>query len=1002
MKAIYWTFRKWWFVLSVILYFPVTAQDRCGTVEYIKLLQKNKSARESDIDFEDWIARKIANRKVRIEVDASTFKVPVVVHIIHRGETVGNGLNISDAQVRSQISVLNSDFNRLNADAGNTPSEFLSVAGSINIEFTLAKQTPDGLPTSGINRVKGAKNTWTIDDDNALKATSYWPAEDYLNIWVTDLGAGLLGYAQFPISTLPGLGGAEDNRLTDGVVVDFMAFGRADDGSFNLHSNFDKGRAATHEIGHFFGLRHIWGDDNGQCGGPGDYVSDTPDQGDKTSGCPTHPYTNCSNHVMFQNYMDYTNDDCMNLYTKEQISRVATVIGNSPRRVSLNDSHGLVDPQPLANDMGIYEILSPKTHACTNSFQPSVIVKNNGSNAVASTTLQITLDQNVIESKTFTFTPALQTSETREVIFTPVSPEAGKHDFIFNIVQTNGTDDAKEPDNEEAVTTLIPYTASLPVEENFEVLPSSWVVQNPDSEITWDIRQAANSTSTNKAVYLNFYNYNNAVGEVDALVTPQLDLSNATSPYLTFDVAYSRYQSKNDGLKVFAISNCSDIDDGTEVYSKYGGSLATTSSLNSSFAPSGADQWRKEIIDLSAFIGEEKFQLAFVGVNDNGNNLYLDNVNIVLNLQENVALRQVIKPTPVQCNAEITPALVIENLGSSPLNTLEVKYTVNDGDPQTTSITGLNMQPGMKGKVTIPSIGLTEGENTLSFEIYEPNKVPDPHPEDNQLAIKTILNSDQDRIPLRETFNDEWESSWSVVNPHGGMEWKELTTNFDESIYFNAYNNSSIGDQAWVVSPVLDFSNASSASVFFDLSYRYRGSAKDEVKILASRNCGESYDEVLYSKSGDSISSVSSLSAWTPSLPSHWNREYVNLNSLAGEENVRLAFVFTNENGNNIYIDNIEFFTSDDPDPKLPENLYSVFYKGLDNLQSLNVSFNLYTRQNVRCELVDMMGKTISSQDIADVLNQTFEVDDSHASTGIYILRLLINDRYYAEKVYLN
>ncbi len=1002
MKRIYrW---RWLLIPLMVFMFSINSfpQDRCGTVEYIKVLQKKNPLREKTKDFEQWLNSKIEARQSRISAESLSVQIPVVVHIIHKGETIGTGSNISDEQVRSQIKVLNNDFNRLNPDAQDTPSEFLSVAGNVNIEFILAKQTPDGLPTNGIIRVRGSQNVWSIDNDASLKATSYWPAEDYLNIWVTDLSNSLLGYAQFPISGLPGLDGADDNRLTDGVAVDYMAFGSIEDGAFNLYSNFNKGRAATHELGHFFGLRHIWGDDDGQCGGSGDYVADTPDQGNATSGCPSHPYTTCGHHTMFQNYMDYTNDNCMNLYTKDQISRVETVITNSPRRSSLTNSHALIDPVPVANDMGILEILSPQTRECINSVQPIVVIKNNGTNAVQNTAIKFTLDGNVVESKTFAFTPVLQPNETVQVTFGTVSVASGDHTSIFNILQTNGTNDGKEPDNQKTTLTSVPYTASLPVRENFETLPSSWTIENPDDEITWAIRQGANLTATNKSIYLNFYQYNGVAGEVDRIVTPLLDLSNALSPYLVFDVAYSSYQNKNDGLKIYAIFDCGIPDDGVELYSKYGSSLSTTSSTTNAFVPSGIDQWRKEIIDLSDYIGRKRFQLAFVGINDNGNNLYLDNVRIVEELSENIAIRQIIKPAAVQCRDQVTPALLVENLGRSPVSTFKVKYIVNSNAAQTTTVTDLSIQPGDRTEVMLPSVSISEGENTLSFEIFEPNELPDLHPEDNKATSKTILNSYQDRIPLRENFNDEWESAWSSVNPGGGVPWKETTTNFEKSIYFNAYDDSSIGDQAWLVSPVLDLSKASEASVFFDLSYRYRESSNDELKILSSLDCGESYDEILYSKSGTSIARSSSTGPWAPSHPSHWDRIYVSLNSLVGQTNARLAFVFTNDNGNNIYIDNIEFFISDDPNPKLPENLYSVFYRDLESQPSLNVSFNLDSRQDVRCELVDMMGKVISSQNIADVLNQSFEIDGSQASTGIYILRLLINDRYYAERVYLN
>src|SRR5690606_1866302 len=140
------------------------------------------------------------------------------------------------------------------------------------------------------------KNSYTINDNYVLKAHSYWPAEDYLNVWVCNM-TGLLRYAQFPVSPLPGLENSSNNRLTDGVVIAYNVFGSDDYGSFNLLSKYKKGRTTTHEIGHFLGLRHIWGDDEGSCDGT-DYVNDTPNQSDRSTGCPNYPQTSCGVSTM--------------------------------------------------------------------------------------------------------------------------------------------------------------------------------------------------------------------------------------------------------------------------------------------------------------------------------------------------------------------------------------------------------------------------------------------------------------------------------------------------------------------------------------------------------------------------------------------------------------------------------------------------------------------------------------------------------------------------------
>jgi gliding motility-associated-like protein len=328
--------------ISLLIFIPLSViygQQRCGTEAYRNLLRQKNEMVEPDDQFEQWLKSKITEPGAHQEAfrqKAEPYRVQVVVHIIHNGEAPGAGTNLSDAQVLSQIDVLNKDFNRLNEDASNTPSEFQSYAGSMSIEFVLAEFDPNGLPTTGINRVQGTKSNWTIEDNSELKSLSYWPAENYINIWVCNI-TDYFGFTQFPTSSLPGLASSAKDRLTDGILISYLVFGSSDYGAFNLHPDYNKGRTTTHEMGHFFGLRHIWGDDD-ECGAT-DYVDDTPDQSVATLGCPVHPQPDCPLEVpankMFQNYLDFTDDVCMNLFTHGQVIRMKTVLENSPRRASL-------------------------------------------------------------------------------------------------------------------------------------------------------------------------------------------------------------------------------------------------------------------------------------------------------------------------------------------------------------------------------------------------------------------------------------------------------------------------------------------------------------------------------------------------------------------------------------------------------------------------------------------------------------------------------------------
>lgn len=246
--------------------------------------------------------------------------IPVVVHIVyaHQGE------NLSMDLIRSQIAVLNEDYNRLNADR----DEQWAQAASVNIEFRLAELDPNGNPTNGVVRKFTQKSRFT--SRNAIKfdaegGSDAWPASDYLNIWVGDLSGRQMGFAQFP--------GAGPTS-TDGVVIDYAYFGRRSD-----KVNYGLGRTTTHEVGHWLNLRHIWGD--GDCSRD-DYVADTPTASLPTYGCQ-HNKNTCAGgeRDMVENFMDYTNDPCMNLFTQGQKARMRALFMPGGFRASILESRGL-------------------------------------------------------------------------------------------------------------------------------------------------------------------------------------------------------------------------------------------------------------------------------------------------------------------------------------------------------------------------------------------------------------------------------------------------------------------------------------------------------------------------------------------------------------------------------------------------------------------------------------------------------------------------------------
>ena len=343
------------------LIISVFAQEKCGTDEITKYRMDKypdyRNARENvNFETDKWIEEN-ANYTQK-----SIITIPVVVHVVWSS----NVQNISDSQILSQIDVLNKDYRRLNIDIINTPSVWQSVAADCEIEFCLANIDPNGQPTNGINRVETTHGKFGMDNDihtSSLGGADDWPNDDYLNIWVCDISDGLLGYASKPSNWI-GDG--------DGLVIGYRYFGT----NGTVQSPYNKGRTATHEIGHWLNLEHLWGGSWGSCGN--DQVSDTPKQESSNYSCPGFPEnpnscnTNNPNGDMFMNYMDYTNDACMNLFTQGQKTRMIAAINQyRPNMLSHNLCNGttnLIETQNTKKELlRIVDVLGRKINTQTKN-----------------------------------------------------------------------------------------------------------------------------------------------------------------------------------------------------------------------------------------------------------------------------------------------------------------------------------------------------------------------------------------------------------------------------------------------------------------------------------------------------------------------------------------------------------------------------------------------------------------------------------------------------------
>ncbi|MBI3233777.1 MAG: PKD domain-containing protein, partial [Bacteroidetes bacterium] len=528
--------------------------------------------------------------------------IPVVFHVLH----MNGSENISKAQILDQIRILNEDYRRLNADTVNTRLVFKSVAVDMEIEFRLATIDPNGNCTDGIERIYTSKTESATDDSKI----SQWDKFKYLNIWtVKDIknlsGQGLItaGYAQFPFVN-------SGSIYTDGVVIrsDFI-------GSIGTAAgNKNNGRVAVHEVGHWLGLYHPF---QGGCLGTAnaETVKDTPPVAEASFGCHLDSNT-CHGDMpdlpdMIENYMDYADGQCQNVFTNGQKEIVDYVL--KYRREKLWSYANLVatgtDTVTQVACAPIADFSSNRPFACEGKSITFIDNSHNG----AVTSLEWTFQGG---------TPSTSTLANPAVTYNT----AGTYEVTLKATNSKGSNTMTR---KEYVTVFPANNASsTPFHQGFDYvqnISNDWFISSND-ELQWSINKNI-SYDGDASFYLN--NFKNIVDKrVDAFYSPVFDLSTSPQPRLEFAYAYATNKgSNNESFKIFATTNCGQS--WSSVYSNNSSQMGTRTNAPWSFEPSDRSEWKFETVDLKNFAGAKniKFRFEFTSCGE-GNNFYIDNINI--------------------------------------------------------------------------------------------------------------------------------------------------------------------------------------------------------------------------------------------------------------------------------------------------------------------------------------------------------------------------------------
>ncbi|MDX2249860.1 MAG: M43 family zinc metalloprotease [Bacteroidia bacterium] len=592
--------------------------------------------------------------------------LPVVVHIMHLPQDSvpdNSTSNITDARVQGAIDMINQAFRNTGIFAGGPfHSNSGIVSTDIEIELCLAKNDPNGNPTSGITRVATAFSNLKRDElcpgssstqDECMKALSFWDSNQYINIWIvnsickdaTNNDCGMEGYSYLA---------AAHGQSFDGPVIAVPYF--------NPQRNNIS--ASVHQLGHYLNLMDTYFDppgktscDNANCLLDGDRICDTPPDagaqlvncgsGQTLNSCSTDADDNSPNNPfstdvqdLYENFMDNGSWGCMNMFTPGQKVRIRNSLLGV--RTSLLTSQGCYVPY---RNVSIKQLISPTLIACGPPFYPKVRLANTGNVEITSLKIHQSIDNSA--GKTYFWSGKLAPGDSVDVRLHPETLLPGTHDAVVRLTDVNGAG-LDENEWDDRIEQTFAYVSSVEVVNDFpycrdfesKVVPSDWTTGNYDGIMSFDLHTL--TTCSARGNYALRYNtngmwHNGGVsagpgGTVDALISPLIDLSGMGSATISFDVAYKAMNPANElTLNVLVSDNCGQ--NFTPVFSKSHMDLQTAISPFSvnvvAWEPTGCNEWRRETISLNQWVGQQVY-ISFEAILESfyGQNLYLDNICI--------------------------------------------------------------------------------------------------------------------------------------------------------------------------------------------------------------------------------------------------------------------------------------------------------------------------------------------------------------------------------------
>ena len=1008
---------------------PTGERLHCATMEALELyFQQNPAARELAEQNKNRFAPESSNRTARTNVVVT---IPIVFHIVGSSTRLAQ---VTDADVLWQLNKLNEDFRGANADSTNATGFYpiRAYRDYAQIQFCLAQRDPNNNPATGITRTLSSLTGGAIcANTNIIKHTSSggidaWDPSRYFNVWVGEAGQCLLGIAQFP-----GTGNANEY----GVLLAFEGFSNNPayvDPAFNL------GRTLPHELGHCLGLYHIWGDESGcansdfrqltgtcllpasLAGATGDQsVGDTPNQAGATGGCPTGVLTDACSGVApgynYQNYMDYTNDACYSMFTKKQVDRMQWVLDNCV--ASLKTSNGCVPPVLSPNNASISAVVTPAASfvTCDPTIPLTVTLRNAGSNTITSVTITVIRNGTTVETRNLAGLN-LASLATQNVVLNAVPLALGANSIQICTSLPNGLADSDPANDCLTVTGSRGAGGALPLVEGFESAtfpPAGWIRNNPDNGITWLRTTTGVAHSGTAKAFVDHFNYVSA-GQVDDLRTPPFAIGTADSLWVSFWGAYRGYPGfPFDQFQVMASGDCGQtfqIVYNVRNDTAFVGPDGATPTTTAGYYPSNVDQWVRKSIDLSSRIPSGNIQLQFRAINQFGNNMHLDDINIDKKIFPNndAGVIAIEKPDSKVCTGTQAPVVVIKNYGKINLTSVKINYQIDAAGPVTTFDWTGNLARNQTTKVTLATATLgAVGNHSIRVYTTLPNNVADED-RTNDTLVKAYSVSQVIALPgsVTEDFSSATfpPTNWQIINPNADITWTRnaaVGNRAAGSAYFNDFVNTNVDRVDDLAMPNYSYSGIDSIFLSFNLAHLTRtlpgttGSRLDTLTVFLSRDCGNTFT-TIYKKYGEDLQTVNDPNFQTSMLPfvpkaNEWRRDSLNLGQwLSSTEPLfQIVYRFSGNIENNFYLDDINLRTQ-----TLPQKLKTQGYLILPN--PFRTTFGVWHYQvptTLRyINVYNSVGQLVYSKQFPGGGEKYFQIDLGGRAAGTYTVNLGYED----------